>query len=90
VTVIVPVMLSGCTVQWYGYEPEVVNVNRNSCPEVRNPESKAPVSEVAVCVAAPVFVQQTVTPGPISTSAGSKKLSPIAMITSVSSHEPDG
>jgi hypothetical protein len=39
---------------------------------------------------APVFVQHTVMPGGISTVGGAKKLSPIATIVSVSSHEPDG
>jgi len=83
VTVTVPTML-GWTSQWYAYSPGSEKVNRNSCPEVRNPESKTPVSEVAVCVMPPVFVQQTVLPAGISTLDGSKKLSPIATIVSVS------
>ena len=88
-TVIVPVMLTGWIVQWYGYEPGSVNGIRNSAPGAKLPESNAPVSEVTVCVKAPVFVQQTVLPGGISTVSGAKKKSPIAMIVSVSWHDPD-
>lgn len=87
-TVIVPIML-GWIAQWYGYEPGSVKVKRNSCPESRFPESKAPVSEVAVWASAAVFVQQTMVPAGISTVAGSKAKSTIATIVSDSSHEPE-
>jgi hypothetical protein len=39
------------------------------------PESKTPVSDVAVCARAPEFVQHTVVPLGTVTAAGSKKLS---------------
>ena len=76
-TVIVPVIWTGWTVQWYGYTPALLNVKVYVSPFARRPESKTPVSEVAVCEIWPVFVQQTVVPVGIVTSAGSKKLSPM-------------
>ena len=78
-TVIVPVIWTGWIVQWYGYEPWLLNVNVKVSPEFRRPESKTPVFEVAVCVIWPVFVQHTVVPWGTVTLAGLKKLSPIAM-----------
>ena len=67
-----------------------MNVNRNSWPLIRFPESKVvPSSEVAVWVCVDVFVQQTVVPAGISTVAGSKAKSMIATIVSLSSHEPE-
>ena len=78
-TVIVPVICTGWTVQWYGYTPALLNVKVYVSPFARRPESKAPVSEVAVCEIWPVFVQQTVVPGGTVTSAGLKKKSPIAI-----------
>jgi hypothetical protein len=67
-----------------------VNVNRNSCPGTNVPESKVtPSSEVAVCETAPVFVQQTIVPVGISTVSGWNEKSAIAMIVSLSSHEPE-
>ncbi len=65
--------------QWYGYTPASLNVYVNVSPFDMKPESKTPVSEVAVCVIWPVFVQQTVVPVGTVTLAGSKKLSPIAI-----------
>jgi hypothetical protein len=76
-TVIVPVICTGWTVQWYGYTPALLKVNVNMSPGAMKPESNTPVSEVAVCVTWPLFVQQTVVPVGIVTSAGSKKLSPM-------------
>jgi len=49
------------------------------------PESKTIVSDVAVCVSWLVFAQQTFVPTGTVTSAGSKKLSPIATMV-----EPTG
>ena len=80
---IVPVI--GWIVQWYGYEPWLLNVNVNVSPEFRRPESKTPVFEVAVCAIRPLFVQHTVVPWGTVTLAGLKKLSPIEM-----SVEPTG
>jgi len=57
----------------------VLNAYVNVSPLAMNPESKTPVSDVAVCVTWPVFVQQTVVPTGTVMSAGSKKLSPIAI-----------
>jgi hypothetical protein len=48
--------------QWYGNEPALLKVNENDSPGSRRPESKAPVSEVAVWTIWPLFVQQTVVP----------------------------
>ena len=76
-TVIVPVIWTGWIMQWYGYTPALLNVKVYMSPVRQEPESKTPVSEVAVCVIWPVFVQQTVVPVVIVTSAGSKKLSPM-------------
>jgi hypothetical protein len=56
-----------------------LKVNEYVSPGDMKPESKTPVSEVAVCVIWPLFVQQTVVPTGTVTSAGSKKLSPIAI-----------
>ena len=78
-TVIVPVICTGWTVQWYGYTPALLNVNVYVSPFDIKPESKTPVSEVAVCMIWPVFVQQTVVPVGTVMLAGSKKLSPIAI-----------
>jgi hypothetical protein len=75
--VIVPVICPGWTVQWYGYEPWLLNVNEYVSPWDMKPESNTPVFEVAVCVIWPLFVQQTVVPIGTFTLAGSKKLSPI-------------
>jgi hypothetical protein len=63
--------------QWYGYDPALLKVNVYMSPGARKPESNTAVSEVAVCVTWPLFVQQTVVPVGIVTSAGSKKLSPM-------------
>jgi hypothetical protein len=76
-TVIVPVICTGWIVQWYGNVPALLNVNQYMSPCSMKPESKTPVSEVAVCVICPLFVQQTVVPTGTVTLAGSKKLSPI-------------
>ncbi len=73
---IVPVICAWIA-QWYGYEPELSNVNEYDSPGARKPESKTFVSEVAVCVICPLFVQHTVVPTGTLISAGSKKLSPI-------------
>ena len=78
-TVIVPVICTGWTVQWYGYVPAVLNVYVNVSPFARKPESHTPVSEVVVCVIWPVFVQQTVVPTGTVMSAGLKNRSPIAI-----------
>ena len=75
---IVPVM-NGWAVQWYGYVPAVLNMYVNVSPLAKDPESKTPSSDVAVCVVWPVFVQQTVVPTGTVMSAGSKKKSPIAI-----------
>jgi hypothetical protein len=74
--VTVPTML-GWTSQWYGYVPVVSKVKVKNSPGARNPESKTPVSEVAVWVTCPSFTQHTVPPCAIDTSAGLKKKSPI-------------
>jgi len=74
--VIVPV-ITGWIRHWYGNEPALLNVNENESPGARNPESKTPVSDVAVCVTWPLFVQQTVVPTGTLMFAGLKKLSPI-------------
>ena len=74
---IVPVICTGWIRQWYGNEPALLKVNENESPCARKPESKTPVSEVAVCVIWPLFVQQTVVPTGTLMSAGLKKLSPI-------------
>ena len=52
-------------------------MNEYDSPGARKPESKTFVSEVAVCVICPLFVQHTVVPTGTLISAGSKKLSPI-------------
>ena len=57
----------------------MLNVYVKVSPLFMNPESKTPVSEVAVCVIWPVFVQQTVVPTGTVTLAGSKNRSPIAI-----------
>jgi len=74
---IVPLICAPWIVQWYAYEPKLLNVNENESPGAMKPESKTPVFEVAVCVTWPLFVQQTVVPTGTLTFAGSKKLSPI-------------
>jgi hypothetical protein len=68
--VIVPLIWKPWMVQWYGNVPALLNANVNMSPGDRNPESKTPVSEVAVCVVCPSFVQQTVVPAGIVTLAG--------------------
>ena len=59
---IVPPICAPWIVQWYGNEPESLKVNEYESPGERKPESKTAVSEVAVCVVWPLFVQQTVVP----------------------------
>ena len=73
---IIPV-ITGWIKQLYGNEPALSKVNENESPGDMKPESKTPVSEVAVCVACPLFVQQTVVPTGTLMFAGSKKSSPI-------------
>ena len=74
---IVPVISTPWIKHRYGNEPALLKVNENESPGDRKSDSKTPVSEVAVCVTWPLFVQQTVVPVGIVTSAGSKKLSPM-------------
>jgi hypothetical protein len=56
--------------QWYANVPSVANVWRKDWPCVSGPDSKAPVSEVAVCPTPSLFVQQTVWFGATVTDAG--------------------
>ena len=56
--------------QWYGNEPALSKVKENESPGSMNPESKTPVSEVAVCMTWPWFVQHTVVPTGTLTVAG--------------------
>ena len=74
---IVPVICTGWIVQWYGNAPALSNLNEYDSPGARKPESKTPVSDVAVWVVWPLFVQHTVPPTGMVMFAGSKKLSPM-------------
>ena len=75
VTVIVPVMKVWIE-QWYGNEPDLVNVNEKDLPGVRSPEPNAPPSAVTVWVGPPIcdslFVHVTVSPTWIETELGVK------------------
>ena len=67
---IVPLITNPWITQWYGNEPALLNVNVYVSPGAMNPESKTCVSEVAVCVTCPLFVQHTVVPTGTLTLAG--------------------
>jgi hypothetical protein len=68
--VIVPLITNPWTRQWYGKVPWLLNVNVYVSPGAMNPESHTCVSEVAVCVAWPLFTQHTVVPGGTVAVAG--------------------
>jgi hypothetical protein len=74
--------------QWYANVPSVANVWRKDWPCVSAPESKAPVSDVAVCEAASLFVQHTVWFGATVTDAGEYEKPLISIRTSDTSHGP--